>query len=394
MGLAGINSGISESDLSSDIYATFAHQFPYYAYNNPIPRIATRKSRSYRRDVDTPAAVSTVTPEAEKMTGTAPVTPTTPATPAPTTTSVVPEVTSTAIAQAFTPSYTTVNGKKVRDTATNKLNFIKTFLPVYRKVLKEKGISEDFAESLVAQAALESAWGYSPIGKHATVTNNYIGVKVPYKLKGKGKGQTVKTHEEVNGKLIAIDDEFMKFDSLEDMARHHIDLLSRKRYQAFSGGVGEFASRVKNGGYATASQYVPALNKMIDSVRNAKVQFNKRGGHLRPTAYFQYGGNIVPNFIQRLEDPNRKFIINWENPRQIATHKMSAEYYPDDSGRAIAYPEVQEINGQLIDFTRPPYHSWAGYDSAIQNKDYLMFDNLQDAIHWTQNYKKNYKNFK
>jgi flagellum-specific peptidoglycan hydrolase FlgJ len=47
--------------------------------------------------------------------------------------------------------------KKERDTAKNKTEFIKTFLPVYRKVLKEKGISEDFAESLVAQAALESA---------------------------------------------------------------------------------------------------------------------------------------------------------------------------------------------------------------------------------------------
>lgn len=100
----------------------------------------------------------------------------------------------------------------------------------------------------------------------------------------------------MNGKLIAIDDEFMKFDSLEDMARHHIDLLSRKRYQAFSGGVGEFASRVKNGGYATASNYVSALNGMINSVRNSGVQIAQRGGQIKP------------NFLQRLEDRNRKSI--------------------------------------------------------------------------------------
>jgi flagellum-specific peptidoglycan hydrolase FlgJ len=61
------------------------------------------------------------------------------------------------IATGYSPIYRTVGGKKERDTAKNKTEFIKTFLPVYRKVLKEKGISEDFAESLVAQAALESA---------------------------------------------------------------------------------------------------------------------------------------------------------------------------------------------------------------------------------------------
>lgn len=120
-----------------------------------------------------------------------------------------------------------------------------------------------------------------------------------------------------------------------------------------------------------------------------------------------------PNFIKRLEDPNRKSIPDWSHSGKInylspnwvnqfydrfypkvATHKMSAEYYHDNSGRAIAYPDVQEINGRLVDFTRPPYAPWAGYDSAIQNKDYLMFDNLQDAIRWTETYKDKYKNFK
>lgn len=107
--------------------------------------------------------------------------------------------------------------------------------------------------------------------------------------------------------------------------------------------------------------------------------------------YYRY---IKPHFIKRLEDPNRKYIINWENPRQISTHKMAADYYHDGSGRAIVYPFVQEINGQLIDFTRPPWRKGVAYDAAIQNKDYLMFDNLQDAIHWTETYKDRYKNFK
>lgn len=313
----------------------------------------------------------------------------------------------TKVASEYSPVYTNRNGVKTRDSKNNKVNFIKTFLPIYRKVLKEKGIPEQFAESLVAQAALESSWGYKPIGHHEIVTNNYIGVKVPSRLRGKGVGQSSKTHEEINGKMVPITDEFMVFKSLEDMAKHHIDLLSKKRYQAFSGSVDEFADRVKRGGYATASEYAPYLNKMIASVRNANI------------STMQKGGSIKPNFINRLEDPNRKSIPDWEsfsrkplfNNRgeftnnyvddlinsqypSISTHKMGYEYAPDDTGRAIVYPEVQEVNGKLVDFTRPPYHNWAGYDSALDRGDYLMMKNLEEARKWVEGYKDRYKNLK
>ena len=118
----------------------------------------------------------------------------------------------------------------------------------------------------------------------------------------------------------------------------------------------------------------------------------------------QSGGTLKPNFIKRLEDPNRKSIPDWmsfkRNPLvnnrgeltnnyvddlinsqypSISTHKMSYEYIPDDTGRAIVYPEVQEINGKLVDFTRPPYNSWAAYDSALDNRDYLTMKDLEKA---------------
>jgi flagellum-specific peptidoglycan hydrolase FlgJ len=144
------------------------------------------------------------------------------------------------------------------------------------------------------------------------VTNNYIGVKVPSRLRGQGKGQMSGTHEEVNGKMIAINDEFMKFNTLEDMARHHIDLLSRNRYQAFSGSVDEFAQRVKNGGYATASNYVSALNGMINSVRNSGVQIAQKGGQIKP------------NIIQRLED--RKKFHNFRMTLPPNLRPLSRDY--------------------------------------------------------------------
>lgn len=94
------------------------------------------------------------------------------------------------------------------------------------------------------------------------------------------------------------------------------------------------------------------------------------------------------NFVERLKDPNRKFIQDWVDPKSIATHKLGAEY--DENGIPFIYPNVQEIDGKLVDFTRPPYHSWAGYDSAIERKDTVQTKTLQEAIDFTENYKKYY----
>ena len=63
----------------------------------------------------------------------------------------------------------------------------------------------------------------------------------------------------------------------------------------------------------------------------------------------------------------------------------------DDKG-AIIYPNVQNIKGKLIDFTRPPYNKWAGYNSAIQNNDTIQAT-PEVAQEYTTNYKKFYPQF-
>lgn len=73
---------------------------------------------------------------------------------------------------------------------------------------------------------------------------------------------------------------------------------------------------------------------------------------------------------------------------------MGYEYTPDDTGKAIVFPAVQEISGRLVDFTRPPYHSWAGYDSALDRGDYLIMKDLEEARKWVEGYKDKYKNLK
>jgi hypothetical protein len=126
------------------------------------------------------------------------------------------------------------------------------------------------------------------------------------------------------------------------------------------------------------------------SLQNKSIK-KQKGGLLYPKVNQLINRTNQKNidFINRLKDPNRKFITNWENQNQIATHKMS--WATDDKGATI-YPNVQNIKGKLIDFTRPPYNKWAGYNSAIQNNDTIQAT-PEVAQEYTTNYKKFYPQF-
>ena len=102
------------------------------------------------------------------------------------------------------------------------------------------------------------------------------------------------------------------------------------------------------------------------------------------------------NFYQRLLDANRQTILDWENrvnnQNNVATHKMS--WATDDDGTAIVYPEVQEIDGKLYDFTDPRNKESrrAALDRAIQTGDTIQMTPEQ-ANFWTQHYKEFYPSF-
>lgn len=92
------------------------------------------------------------------------------------------------------------------------------------------------------------------------------------------------------------------------------------------------------------------------------------------------------DFVQRLKDPNRAYIQDWENPDNIDTHKLS---WADDG---VVYPQVYNVNGRLIDFSRPPYNIWAGYDNAVRNGDTIHMT-PQEAEWFTTHYKDYYPRF-
>lgn len=98
------------------------------------------------------------------------------------------------------------------------------------------------------------------------------------------------------------------------------------------------------------------------------------------------------NFVDRLNQFNRQTVSDWSGEGDVATHRMS--WAEDENGNAIVYPEVQEINGKLHDFTDPRYNhdKWDALDSAIERGDTIHMTPFE-AQQFTGGYKNYYPKF-
>jgi len=99
--------------------------------------------------------------------------------------------------------------------------------------------------------------------------------------------------------------------------------------------------------------------------------------------------NSNANFIQRLKADSLKTIPDWEQEGNVASHKMS---YAQDNGRYYVFPSVQEINGELYDFTDPKHKhgKWDAFLSALNRGDFVEFPDEESAAWWSAN---GYKQF-
>lgn len=104
------------------------------------------------------------------------------------------------------------------------------------------------------------------------------------------------------------------------------------------------------------------------------------------------------NFVQRLKSPTRQTIPNWEDQyrvlpweKSVSTHKLSV--WDNANGGGTIVPDVQEVNGKLIDFTRPPYNNRAAIENALKTGDYVDLPKFEDALWYTENYKRYYPRF-
>jgi len=129
------------------------------------------------------------------------------------------------------------------------------------KEAKEQGFENpDIVASLGAtQSALETGHGKHLIGGTAA-----FGVK--------GKGTIAKTQEYENGKMVTKEQEFQKYDTLEDSVKGYVGVLKQKNFAGVGKAktVPEAIDAVVAGKYATAPNYGETLNKTYESVTKPK----------------------------------------------------------------------------------------------------------------------------
>ena len=134
--------------------------------------------------------------------------------------------------------------------------FLADLAPIAKEVASELGIDPRI---VMAQAVLETGWGSKVKG------NNYFGLK--------GKGQEVTTHEEVDGLMVKLKDEFRTYDSLEDSVKDYGKFLkANKRYKPLleAESFNEQIDALAASGYATDTRYGEKIKEIAlsDKLKN------------------------------------------------------------------------------------------------------------------------------
>lgn len=138
-----------------------------------------------------------------------------------------------------------------------------TMIAAAKETAKLIGVS---AEAIVAQAALESAWGASAIGF------NLFGIKAGSSWAGKKK--LVTTQEVINGERVTIQDWFRDYNSYEDSIKDHFQFLrDNSRYANIfdpkqNTSDETYFRLLQKDGYATDPNYANSLMNMLASVKS------------------------------------------------------------------------------------------------------------------------------
>lgn len=102
----------------------------------------------------------------------------------------------------------------------------------------------------------------------------------------------------------------------------------------------------------------------------------------RPIYGYADGGSLdIPPFTKRYSEGQRRAIPTSQGP---ATHYMAVDSYED---KHYVYPTVQPIN---YNDTNSPlkYYGDRAFERALENNDVMPFNLLEDAIRYSENYKR------
>lgn len=113
------------------------------------------------------------------------------------------------------------------------------------------------------------------------------------------------------------------------------------------------------------------------------------GPEVTITAQYPYEQRVIdtmnassPEFLERLRNNDRRDIDNGDGTH--STHRLG-------SADSIVFPEIQDVNGQLVDYGNLPWQQQV--QKAIENNDYIAFPTEGDARYFGEHYKKYFPTF-
>lgn len=138
-------------------------------------------------------------------------------------------------------------------------DFLNLIAPLIQKEAKLRKYR--ICSTVIAQAAVESAWGLSELAKY----HNYFGLKCGSKWAG--NSVNMKTKEEyIPGQLSTVRDNFRAYDCMVDGVKGYYDFISSPRYfnLKIASTPKQYAEYLKADGYATSSTYVNTLVNTVN----------------------------------------------------------------------------------------------------------------------------------
>lgn len=151
-----------------------------------------------------------------------------------------------------------------------RIGFIQTLAPYAQRAAATLGVS---ADTLIAQAALETGWGRHVVGSSAGGTShNLFGIKAGSGWQG--STATASTTEFSGGSAQRVRQAFRSYASVQQSVSDYVSLLQgRAAYAGALGSgadAGSFAGALQRGGYATDPNYVAKLEATTASVRSLR----------------------------------------------------------------------------------------------------------------------------
>lgn len=222
--------------------------------------------------------------------------------------------------------------------------FIKEIAPIIQYEALKRGYK--VCSTVIAQAIIESRYGESGLAKY----HNYFGLKCGSLWKG--QSVNMKTKEEYNvGTLTTIKDNFRVYNSMQDGVKGYYDFINTKRYANLKQALNfsQYATMLKQDGYATSSTYVVTLVKTV-------VQYGL-------VAYDDLLGGNIFNAIQK-------------SPYTIGkTYELQENLYVRElpKGNKLQYIDLTE-NAKLNSYTDDSGFAILKKGTKVTCKDVKTFD--------------------